>query len=96
MQRHHVRIGLDRSMSGVGSSSLAWQWVDTVHDEVLPSTPATLTLSNETAAVEEVPLSRAPRRSCAPCGGGRRMDQNSPAASMGRMVARYLRHHRIQ
>ena len=82
-------LALDRSMSGVGSSSLAWQWVDTVHDEVMPSSPATLTLSNEAAVVDEVPLSRAPGTQLRAMwwNVNRRMDQNSPAASMGRMVA---------
>ena len=82
-------LALDRSMSGVGSSSLAWQWVDTAHDEVLPSSPV------------DAHVEQRGRRG----GGGsfvarlgtqiramwwnvnRRMDQNSPAASMGRMVA---------
>ena len=82
-------LALDRSMSGVGSSTLAWQWVDMVHDEVLPSTPATLTLSNEAADVMEVPLARAPGTQIRAMwwNVNRRMDQNSPAASMGRMVA---------
>ena len=82
-------LALDRSMSGVGSSSLAWQWVDTAHDEVMPSSPSTLTLSNEVAAVEEVPLSRASGTQIRAMwwNVNRRMDQNSPAASMGRMVA---------
>ena len=82
-------LALDRGMSGVGSSTLAWQWVDTAHDEVLPSSPATLTLSNEAAVVDEVPLSRAPGTQLRAMwwNVNRRMDQNSPAASMGRMVA---------
>ena len=82
-------LALDRSMSGVGSSSLAWQWIDTSHDEVLPSNPATLSLSDEAFAVNEVPLSRAEGTQLRAMwwNVNRRMDQNSPAASMGRMVA---------
>ena len=82
-------LALKRSMSGVGSSALAWQWIDTSHDEVLPSSPATLMLSNEAAPVEEVPLTRAPGTQLRAMwwNVNRRMDQSSPAASMGRMVA---------
>lgn len=82
-------LALDRSMSGVGNNSLAWQWIDTVHDEVLPTAPATLSLSNAAAVFEAVPLSRAPGTQLRAVwwNVNRRMDQTSPAASMGRMVA---------
>ena len=49
-------LALDRGMSGVGSNTLTWQWVDTDHDEVYPATPSALTLNNAAAGYDVVPL----------------------------------------
>ena len=82
-------LALDRGMSGVGSNTLTWQWVDTDHDEVYPVTPAALTLNNAAAGYDEVPLERGAGTQLRAMwwNVNRRMDQNSAAASMGRMVA---------
>jgi len=81
-------LALDRSMSGVGSGSVSWQWVDTDHGETLPDAPATLVLDNTPSQYEPVPLERGPVTAIRAMwwNVNRRMDQTSAAAAMGRMV----------
>ena len=50
-------LALDRGMSGVGSASLSWQWVDTSNDEVLPADPAVHVLDNTHGNTPQRPLS---------------------------------------
>jgi len=82
-------LALDRGMSGVGSVSLSWQWVDTSNDELLPADPAVHVLDNTTWEHTATPLERGAGTQLRAMwwNVNRRMDQSSAAASMGRMVA---------
>ena len=83
-----LELALDRDMSGIDGNAVRWQWVDAMHDEVLPASPELTALSSSSSNYLPVPLERGPGTQLRAMwwNVNRRMDQSSPAAAMGRMV----------
>ena len=84
-----MEIAVDRDLAGIDGSGMRWQWVDGMHDEVLPAAPA-LTALNSTP-VDYAPLSlERPGTAQVRClwwNVNNRFNNGSAEAAMERLVA---------
>ena len=84
-----LEMAVDRDMAGIDGNAVRWQWVDTMHDEVLPANPELTPLSGTAPEYTPIPLERAAGTQLRTMwwNVNRRMDLSGAAAAMGRMVA---------
>ena len=83
-----VEVAVDRDMAGIDGSFMRWQWIDTMHDEELPSFPVVTELNDTPVPYEALALER-PDESQLRCmwwNVNGRLNNNNALAAMGRMV----------
>ena len=83
-----VEVAVDRSMAGIDGSFIRWQWVDTMHDEVLPASPVVTEMNGNPVPYVALPLERpdGAQLRCMWWNVNGRFNNNSAEAAMGRMV----------
>ena len=83
-----MEVAVDRDMSGLDGGEARWQWVDGLHNDVLPSTPALTSLNSSPDPYVPLDLNRpaAAQLRCMWWNVNGRFNNGSAEAAMERMV----------